>query len=350
MKNISINTAIASMFFSISCITLNAQAGSPIRSATTLSKVYDIDKVYPSMQGPYEDQAFVIDATSPGQFAWMVGYAIEAVDADGKNLVEQEFLCHGHIKFHRGGKDWDKHNKKVFRGLRALPRKWVTLAPGSLEMKTPKGFGIPIFTNEKLLNQTQMLNLQPQRKRQKIRFKTTVRYILDKDLRKPLKALGKTGYTNLFREHRDEPLFAEKKKQAELSPTKLKESSSLEQAPTTNTHFAGAKDDYVEISLPKTFGSRIMRNNLTMHWEVPVGKYKFRTELPSYLPFDTTVHFVSAHLHPYGVKIELWDKTEKRLLFTSYARPNNDFNPSFWDQRAQNFSTTCQSLSDKKAR
>jgi hypothetical protein len=42
------------------------------------------------------------------------------------------------------------------------------------------------------------------------------------------------------------------------------------------------------------------------------------------LPFDTTVHYVSAHLHPYGVSLTLRDLTTGSDVFTIRSEDMND--------------------------
>ena len=62
------------------------------------------------------------------------------------------------------------------------------------------------------------------------------------------------------------------------------------------------------------------------HWEVPPGKQINHTNVTAYLniPFDTRVHYIAVHLHPFAESLELRDITANKSVYTSYARNRND--------------------------
>src|SRR6185503_20236758 len=51
----------------------------------------------------------------------------------------------------------------------------------------------------------------------------------------------------------------------------------------------------------------------------------------TFIPFDTTAHFIAMHMHPYAESMELIDRTTGETLFKGYARhyPNNQDIESF---------------------
>ena len=51
---------------------------------------------------------------------------------------------------------------------------------------------------------------------------------------------------------------------------------------------------------------------------IPPGSYKTRVPVTDQLeiPSDTTIHYVTAHLHPYAKSVSLIDKTDGVTLFT----------------------------------
>ena len=57
--------------------------------------------------------------------------------------------------------------------------------------------------------------------------------------------------------------------------------------------------------------------DLIYHWMVPPGRHTYRHTLPgkSMTPFDTTVHYINCHVHPYGEYVELRDATANKTLF-----------------------------------
>ena len=56
----------------------------------------------------------------------------------------------------------------------------------------------------------------------------------------------------------------------------------------------------------------------TIHWLIPPGHFESRVPVTDQLdiPYDTTAHYVTGHLHPYGKSLSLIDKTSKETLFT----------------------------------
>ena len=63
-------------------------------------------------------------------------------------------------------------------------------------------------------------------------------------------------------------------------------------------------------------------NQFTGHWVVPPGREQRRTLVTELLaiPFDTRIHYISAHLHPFAESLELKDLTTGDTLFRSTAR------------------------------
>ena len=60
----------------------------------------------------------------------------------------------------------------------------------------------------------------------------------------------------------------------------------------------------------------------TGHWVVPPGREVRRTLVTELLdiPFDTTIHFIATHLHPFAESLQLRDLTTGETLYESRAR------------------------------
>ncbi len=58
------------------------------------------------------------------------------------------------------------------------------------------------------------------------------------------------------------------------------------------------------------------------HWKVPPGREVNRTLVTEWLnlPFDTTIHHIAVHLHPFAESLELRDLSTGESLFKSAAR------------------------------
>ena len=67
-----------------------------------------------------------------------------------------------------------------------------------------------------------------------------------------------------------------------------------------------------------SFGRRF-----TGHWVVEPGREVNRTLVTEILdlPFDTTVHYIAVHLHPFAESLELRDLTTGDTVFKSRVRP-----------------------------
>ncbi len=64
----------------------------------------------------------------------------------------------------------------------------------------------------------------------------------------------------------------------------------------------------------------------TVHWLIPPGKYQSRVAVDDQLdlPYDTTAHYVSGHLHPYAKSLALVDKTSGREVFVIRSKDFSD--------------------------
>ena len=68
-------------------------------------------------------------------------------------------------------------------------------------------------------------------------------------------------------------------------------------------------------------------SGLSWHWVVPPGEHTFREIISNEefnLPFDTTLHFVSGHMHAYGKSVALVDRTEEKTLLTINTTGSQD--------------------------
>jgi hypothetical protein len=63
-------------------------------------------------------------------------------------------------------------------------------------------------------------------------------------------------------------------------------------------------------------------NNVTYHWMVPPGRHTYRAKVVANelnLPTPTTIHYATAHLHPYGESLELYDLTTQQSVLRIQA-------------------------------
>ncbi len=59
------------------------------------------------------------------------------------------------------------------------------------------------------------------------------------------------------------------------------------------------------------------------HFIVPPGRHVYRTLVTEQMPlaYDTRVHYIAIHLHPFAESLELIDLTTKKSVYKSATRP-----------------------------
>jgi len=264
-----------------------------VRTATIHSKTYEIDGIYRSMKGPLGRQAvsFAPESAEP-DLLWITGYRTEIVDPEEDRVVSPEFMCHSNLDLRRGQparRLLDDHGTKSNR--------LFTVSQGQMEVQFPEGFGVPILSTEKLTLDTQVLNLNPQPETFEVQHRTTIEYVRDDELDEPMRPLfqraaqgmvaldGEPGYFGL-----DDP------DPEEHGPGCMVGTS------------AGGR------ILTDRFGRRF-----AAHWVVPPGRQVNRTLVTQWMdiPFDTAVHYIAGHVHPFAESVKLVDRTADEVVYES---------------------------------
>lgn len=263
------------------------------------SQVYDVDRIYKSMQGPASAQRIRLAKLPSQELLWVVGYRTEIVDAGKTQTLAPDFMCHNNLNItdldsHRQRFPWPMGVKRVF-----------TLSQGQMEVNFPEGFGIPVLSDEALTVNTQVLNHNVEEAAFRVRHKTTVRFVRDRELQTPMKALYQQGVQSLV----------------------------LVEGKDGHFHGSGAHDEAegAECSIGRPVG---LQTDVTDpegrvfngHWVVEPGLEERRTRVTPYLQLanDTTVHYIAVHLHPFAVSLELRDLSEDKTVFKSLARNATD--------------------------
>lgn len=263
-----------------------------IREHTVLSDTYEIDKIYKSMKGPNSRQKVYLSKSERPELLWLTGYKAVMVGSDGKTPMSQEFMCHSNLDLdiiaHRDLFGWRKNNPSV---------RLFTLSQGQAEIKFPEGFGIPILSTEPLDLSTQVLNLNNTKNKFEVRHKITFTYIPDRELNRPMKPImtiyaqglklleGKDGYFNVGHASEDE-------------------------------HGPGC---LVGENADTKVYSDFFGRTFTAHWVVKPGRevnHTLATKLLN-VPYDTTVHYIAVHLHPFAESLELKDLTTEETVYKS---------------------------------
>lgn len=274
------------------------RGGVPVYQRQLLSPVYTVDRIYRSMTGPQSTKQFPLLPGQDRELLWIVGYEATMVAPDGETPMPQDFMCHSNL-------DFDPHlHNQLFGDQKRITSRLFTLSQGQLAVDLPEGFGIPILSTEDLSLTTQVLNLNLELEGQEtigVRHKVTVRFIRDRDLEKPLQPLFAMGVYGLTLLGGKDGYFG------------------LQGMPDQEQHGPGclpgqnaAGHEYRDA----------MGRRFTGHWVVPPGREENHTLVTHQLnlPFDTTVHYIAVHLHPFAEVLELRDLTTGGTVWASQAR------------------------------
>ncbi len=264
-----------------------------IETVEVLSPVYTVDRIYKSMSGPASTQEILPSAGKKSELVWIRGYRAVMVGEDGQTPMPQEFMCHSNLDM-----NWQKHRERFSSNQMTSPRLF-TLSQGQFDIRFPDGFGVPVFSDEPLSLTTQVLNLNDPTGMHKVRHKVSLEILRDSNAEKPMKPLFGTAAYGLQLIEGDVPYFGVEK------PDKAHHGTGCLVGQT-------ASNNQYEDSFGRHF---------TGHWVVKPGREENRTLATKLmkLPYDTTIHYIAVHLHPFAESIELRDLTDNKTLFKSKA-------------------------------
>ncbi|HYV51318.1 MAG TPA: hypothetical protein VE910_05395 [Dongiaceae bacterium] len=277
-------------------------ADSGAGSVTLLSQTYTLDRIYHSMQGPYGILGDIeLEREDPKKVVWITGVETTVMGKDGETAISPEFFCHANLTLSEKGNTPDAHNAS-FGGETHLDWRLFTLVPGRLSQHLPEGFGVPVLGGEPLDFLAMSLNQNVTDRTVLARFRTKVFYVPDGV--RPMHAVFRRALYGY------EQMGHGVKEGACMGGSHPGQACGPFQGRTASKH------GFVQSVGPEK----------TIHWLVSPGEYEAHTPVDDQLnlPFDTTVHYVTGHLHPFGVSLALRDLTTDETLFTIKAQDWND--------------------------
>jgi len=235
------------------------------------TEIFDLDNfkisgAYPAMTGPTKKRIVTLGANKNANYIWVKGVRVD-VFSKQKEKEPLALLCHAWITLD------DKNNYKTSNeGL-------LTISEGMGESLFPKGYGMYLENGKdndiELL--AQALNDDPHFKKD-LGYRFSITYLEDSGskptLLKPLKQISFSAVGP-----------AVKFKDGEMC--QAEEGSGVGQA---------------------------------VHFVVPPGKHEFRRTYPKgTFSSGQKIHFIKVHLHQYGQRIALYDRTLNKLLWEGHA-------------------------------
>ena len=288
----------------------HTQGSNGVRTVTSISDPFLIDRMYSSMQGPWKVNPIVLDPEGPKRLAWIRGIDFLATDTDGNPLPDQKNLCHGQVRY-ENPKLYASKNVEIWDNERTLPAKWFTVIQGQSGIHFPEGFGIPMLSNEPLEAMTMAINQVEDFKPFVLKMNTNVHYVYDDEVPEAMIPLGK--------------FVADIRVPVSKAAKAMKSHDHGDDYSTTC-----AIDEYDNVVFAEPAKkARITKRDgqdVAFHFMVPPGRHTYRYQFPGshYIPFATTLHHITGHLHVYGETVSISDVTTGQELYTVHATANEE--------------------------
>jgi hypothetical protein len=267
--------------------------GAPVWRRSILSPVYGIDRVYRSMEGPFSVKDFTLEDTADPELLWVTGYEAVMVEPDGTTSQSQEFMCHSNVV--ADPKPW---SRRFPSQLENLGGRLFSLAQGQTRVELPEGFAVPIESTNPVRMASQALNHNVTNREFGVRTRVSVDFIRDRDLEKPLIPLVPRGVQGTKLLEGGDGYFGMAPE--EVDPEKHGPGCSIgERAPAGQANDDGAGRSF------------------TAHWVVKPGREENHSRVTHWLelPYDTTVHYIAAHIHPFAESLTLYDITADEPVY-----------------------------------
>ncbi|MEQ9365146.1 MAG: hypothetical protein RIF32_12930 [Leptospirales bacterium] len=280
------------------------------RRQTFYSPVLRVDKIYKSMQGPIGSIAFDLNSPTPDaspapELVWLTGFRSIVVDEERKQLP-QHFMCHTNLVYRGLGA-----HREVFRGASLVNKdKLFTISQGEEEARFPDGFGIPVVSNLRgasfgVFNQLLNVNHKDFRDPLRLQYENTIFYVPESERRRDIRPLYQALGQVMVAVNQDNAIF---------------------DMPAPGDLHAQASCSGGDTASPMTFKDRFGQE-FSYHWRLPPGREVRRTLITRTmlkLKYDTTIHHIVAHMHPFGESLALKDLTTGEVLFQSNMTSYSD--------------------------
>lgn len=273
--------------------------GAPIYRTEYLSPVYKIDRIFKSMEGPAAMERAVLLSSDKPELLWITGYSAEITGADGTTLELPEFMCHVNMNV-----DGAAYHQAFPTAMPPIANRLFSLDQGTSQVNLPEGFGIPARSDMPVLLNTQVLNHNLADTTFDVRMRLRIDFIRERDLKKPLKPLTHRGVFGMVLVSGPDGHFR------------------VDPAISSHEDVGPSCSLAADMGDPRGLVDDGMGRKFSSFWRVEPGRHVYHTRVTPllHLAYDTRVHFMSAHLHPFAESIALVDlttgKTVHKLLAT----------------------------------
>lgn len=300
MKTRMVHFTLAAALASAACTGKPGEpAGEPagISEKMILSRLFTVDGIYKSMMGPVMS-GWAVPFSNEAELIWITGFRSVVVSPDGRRL-SQEFMCHSNFKY-----DASTSESRTIRSTRHKYGRLFTISQGQVEVEFPGGFGIPVMGNEKFRLDNQVLNMNVDtvsvQTPLELRYKNVISYVRESDTTEDMIPLYQSEAAVYASLDGTESYFGTLEPDAEQ-----KEAACFPGIDSSGQMKMVRRDEHGQ--------------NFTYHWVLEPGEETRSTLITGMLdlPFDTTIHFIAVHMHPFAESLVLKDLTEDEVLFES---------------------------------
>jgi hypothetical protein len=293
-----------------------------VHERVILSPVYEVDRIYKSMTGPQSTEELRLEDLKEPELLWIVGFEATMREPDGNAEMSQDFMCHTNLDV-----DATAH-MAMFPGEKRVSGRLFTLSQGQFRIDMPAGFGIPILSTEAVSLNTQVLNLNMKEGKAQVRHRVVMRYVRDKDLTGQIRPLYPAGAYGLkLLEGPDGFYGVDPKESAKESGGKPAHDHAAMGHSAMDHSGMDMSGEHGGSCLPGQAASSAdfedgHGRKFTGHWIVKPGREENHTIVTDImdLKFDTTLHYVAVHLHPFAESIELRDVTTGKTVYKAHTK------------------------------
>jgi hypothetical protein len=228
------------------------------------------------------------EPSATAELLWIVGYRSEVTDATGTAPAPDELMCHTALDTNA------QRYRETFGSVLTLRgNRLFSVDQGTFAIDLPRGFGIPIMSDEEIFVATQVLNHNIVGDPFDVRERVTIDYVRHRDLDAPLRPLVQHGVFGMV-------LVDGPDGHVGLAPA----------AVDTNRHGPGCAMA-LDRGDPRGQVTDAFGRRLSSFWVVEPGRHVYHTRVTDFLdlPYDTRLHLAAAHLHPFAESLALYDLT-----------------------------------------
>jgi hypothetical protein len=276
-----------------------------------LSDTMRINKIMRSMEGPFSITNFTFGTGLINHFApqliWLTGYQLDVIDANTNQKLSDDFMCHNNMNI------VDKNTVPWKLETQGSNTRLFTITEGQTQLQLPKGYGIPVLSNQKLEIVSQVLNHNIADTNFLVRQRIKITYVKEIEVALPIKPVyQQSAFVTKF-------VSGPAGNYGESIKIPSTINSNSKACTTENMLSCGVEKPEPGVFNP--FQDQYGRQ-FTGHWKFNPGKEILVTNVTKMINIKRIkkAYYVSVHVHPFCEALCLYDVTAKDTLIKANAR------------------------------